>query len=422
MDTLPPNPQAQRQDDEPSSGGHGRWLGSHPALTEIRAWHGELAAIRHALHANPELGFEEHFTSELVARQLTRWGIDEVHRGIGRTGVVGVIRGRDTHSARTVGLRADMDALPMQEENDFAYRSRKAGCMHGCGHDGHTTMLLGAARYLASTRNFDGTVHLIFQPAEEGGGGAQVMIDDGLFERFPCDAVYAMHNWPALPPGTIAVRPGPMMAAADRVTITVEGRGGHGAHPYQTIDPVLVAAHIITAAQSIVSRNVRALDSAVVSLCAIEAGHLGAMSVIPSTARIVGTVRTFAADTQHMIETRLAGLAASVAAAFGAQARVDYERIYPATVNSHAEALFGQQVAGELVGTDKVVTDLEPSMGAEDFSFMLRARPGAYFRLGQGGAEAGRLLHNTRYDFNDEILPLGAALFARLAERSMPIM
>jgi len=399
----------------------GSWLGSHPAVAAIRAWQRELTVIRRELHANPELGFEEHFTSEVVARQLARWGVDEVHRNIGRTGVVGVIRGRDTHSARTVGLRADIDALPMHEDNDFAHRSRKAGCMHGCGHDGHATMLLGAARYLAKARNFDGTVHLIFQPGEEGFGGAQVMIDDGLFERFPCDAVYAMHNWPGLPPGTIAVRPGPMMAAADRITITVEGRGGHGAHPYQTIDPVLVAAHIITAAQSIVSRNVKPLDSAVVSMCAIEAGHLGAMSVMPSTAKIVGTVRTFKPETQDMIEARLSALASSVAAGFGAQARVDYERIYPATINSRAEALFGQQVAEELVGADHVVTDLEPSMGAEDFSFMLRARPGAYFRIGQGGAEAGRLLHNTRYDFNDEILPLGAALFARLAERSMPM-
>ena len=408
----------------PPAGGpeaQGSWLGSHPAVAAIRAWQRELTVIRRELHANPELGFEEHFTSEVIARQLARWGVDEVHRGIGRTGVVGVIRGRDTHSARTVGLRADIDALPMHEDNDFAHRSRKAGCMHGCGHDGHTTMLLGAARYLAKTRDFDGTVHLIFQPGEEGFGGAQVMIDDGLFERFPCDAVYAMHNWPGLPPGTIAVRPGPMMAAADRITITVEGRGGHGAHPYQTIDPVLVAAHIITAAQSIVSRNVKPLDSAVVSLCAIEAGHLGAMSVMPSTAKIVGTVRTFKPETQDMIEARLSALAASVAAGFGAQARLDYERIYPATINSRAEALFGQQVAEELVGADHVVTDLEPSMGAEDFSFMLRVRPGAYFRIGQGGAEAGRLLHNTRYDFNDEILPLGAALFARLAERSMPI-
>jgi amidohydrolase len=398
-----------------------RWLGNHPAVTAIRKWQRELTSIRRELHANPELGFEEHFTSEAVARRLAKWGVDEVHRGIGRTGVVAVIRGRETRSARTIGLRADMDALPMHEENEFAHRSRKAGLMHGCGHDGHTTMLLGAARYLARTRNFDGTVHLIFQPGEEGFAGAQAMIDDGLFERFPCDAVYAMHNWPALPPGTIAVRPGPMMAAADRITITIEGRGGHGAHPYQTIDPVLVAAHIITAAQSIVSRNVRPLDSAVVSLCAIEAGNPGAMSVIPREARLVGTVRTFSPEVQDMIEARLSALVASVATAFGAKARLHYERIYPATINSRDEALFGQSVARELVGDERMIDDLEPSMGAEDFSFMLRVRRGAYFRLGQGGAESGCLLHNTRYDFNDEILPLGAALFSRLAERSMPL-
>ncbi len=399
----------------------GAWLGNHPAVAAIRKWQRELTSIRRELHANPELGFEEHFTSEAVARRLSKWGVDEIHRGIGRTGIVAVIRGRETRSARTIGLRADMDALPMHEENEFAHRSRKSGLMHGCGHDGHTTMLLGAARYLARTRNFDGTVHLIFQPGEEGFAGAQAMIDDGLFERFPCDAVYAMHNWPALPPGTIAVRPGPMMAAADRITITIEGRGGHGAHPYQTIDPVLVAAHIITAAQSIVSRNVRPLDSAVVSLCAIEAGNPGAMSVIPREARLVGTVRTFRPEVQDMIEARLSALVASVAAAFGAQAKLRYERIYPATINSRDEALFGQAVARELVGDDRLIDDLEPSMGAEDFSFMLRVRRGAYFRLGQGGAESGCMLHNTRYDFNDEILPLGAALFSRLAERSMPL-
>ncbi|MGD9943647.1 MAG: M20 aminoacylase family protein [Burkholderiaceae bacterium] len=397
------------------------YLGRHPALTALRRWHGELTAIRHALHANPELGFEEHFTGELIARQLARYGVDEVHRGIGRTGLVAVIRGRETHSARTIGLRADMDALPMQEESELAHRSRKAGCMHGCGHDGHVTMLLGAARYLAAHRDFDGTAHLIFQPGEEGLGGAQAMIDDGLFERFPCDAVYAMHNWPGLPPGKLAVRPGPIMAAADRITISVEGRGGHGAHPYLAIDPVLVAAHIITAAQSIVARNVSPIDSAVVSLCSMQAGNPGAMSVIPREAQLVGTVRTFRVETQDMIEARLRELVGSVAAGFGARAELLYERIYPATINSAREALFGARVAAELVGEENLIRDLEPSMGAEDFSFMLRQRPGAYFRLGQGGAERGMFLHNSRYDFNDQVLPLGAALFVRLVEQAMPI-
>jgi amidohydrolase len=274
---------------------------------------------------------------------------------------------------------------------------------------------------LASTRDFAGTVYCIFQPGEEGYAGAKAMIADGLFTRFPCDAVYAMHNWPGLPVGQFAVRPGPVMAAADRIEIHIEGKGGHGAHAYQTIDPVLVAAHIITAAQSIVSRSVSPIDSAVVSLCAIEAGNLSAMSVIPGKAKLVGTVRTFKAATQDMIETKLRALVESIATAFGAKATLTYERIYPATINTEAEAAFGLAVAQELVGTDNVIPNLDPSMGAEDFSFMLQSKPGAYFRIGQGGAENGCFLHNTRYDFNDAILPLGAALFVRLAERSLPI-
>ena len=396
------------------------YLALHPAVSAIRAFHGELVAIRHELHRHPELGFEEHFTSALVARELARYGVDEIHRGVGRTGVVAVIRGRTDTAGRRIGLRADMDALPMKEENDFPHRSSRPGLMHGCGHDGHTTMLLGAARHLAATRAFDGVAHLVFQPGEEGFGGAQAMVDDGLFERFPCDEIYAMHNWPGLPPGTIAVRPGPVMAAADKVTITVEGRGGHGAHAYLAVDPVVVAAHIITAAQTIVSRNVSPIDSAVVSLCAIEAGNAGAMSVIPREARITGTVRTFRRDTQDLVEANLKRLCESVAQGFGARATVHYERIYPATVNSRDQSLFGQQVAEELVGADHVVRDLDPSMGAEDFAFLLQQRPGAYFRLGQGGGDSGCFLHDSRYDFNDGVLPLGAAPFVRLVERGMP--
>ncbi|RPH46214.1 MAG: amidohydrolase [Burkholderiales bacterium] len=397
------------------------YLAAHPAIAGLRAWQADLTAIRHALHATPELGFEEHVTAELVVRQLERYGVDEIHRGLGKTGVVGVIRGRANGSGRTVGLRADMDALPLAEENGFAHRSTVPGRMHACGHDGHTAMLLGAARWLASTREFDGTVHLIFQPGEEGYAGARAMIQDGLFERFPCDTVYAMHNWPGLEPGTIAVKPGPIMAAADRVTITIEGKGGHGAHAYLAIDPVVVAAHVITAAQTIVSRNVGPLDAAVVSLCSIQAGHPAAMSVIPREAVITGTVRSFRRQTQDMIEQRLTQLAESVAIGFGATARVQYERMYPATVNTRDEAMFGAEVAEELVGAGHVIRDLDPSMGAEDFSFMLEQRPGAYFRIGQGGAESGCFLHNPRYDFNDAILPLGAALFVRLAERSLPL-
>lgn len=395
------------------------YLGAHPAIAAIRAFHPALITLRHELHRNPELGFEEHFTCGLVASELARYGVDEIHRGIGKTGVVAVIRGRtDTRGAR-IGLRADMDALPMHEDNEFEHRSRNKGLMHGCGHDGHTTMLLGAARHLAATRNFDGVAHLIFQPGEEGYAGAKAMIDDGLFERFACDAVYAMHNWPGLPAGTAAVRPGPMMAAADRVKITVEGRGGHGAHAYLAVDPVVVAAHIITAAQSIVSRNVSAIDSAVVSLCSLQAGHPDAMSVIPRECVITGTVRTFRRETQDLVERRLSEMCCSIAQGFGATARVDYERIYPATINSTNEALFAQEVAQDLLGVANVITDLDPSMGSEDFAFMLIERPGAYLRIGQGGADSGCFLHNTRYDFNDAILPLGAALFVRLAERAL---
>ena len=386
----------------------------------LRAEHVALTELRRDLHAHPELGFEEHRTARVVTTELDRLGV-EYHGGVGKTGVVAVIRGQRQDSGRAVGLRADMDALPMHEENDFPHVSRFKGRMHGCGHDGHTTMLLGAARYLASTRLFDGTVYLIFQPGEEGFGGGKAMVEDGLFERFPADEIYALHNWPALPPGTIAVRPGPMMAAADRIEIHIEGRGGHGAHPHIAVDPVLVAGHIITAAQSIVARNVSPIDTAVVSLCAMHAGNLAAMSVIPREARLVGTVRTFRSQTQDAIERRLNELVHSIAAAFGASATLKYERVYPATINTEREAEFAARVADSLIGPENVVRDLEPSMGSEDFSFMLRERPGAYARLGQGGAEGGCFLHNSRYDFNDEVIPLGAGYLAALAEHAMPL-
>jgi hippurate hydrolase len=385
----------------------------------IRSYHDQFTAIRRDLHAHPELGFEEHRTARVVQEKLASLGIEH-HTGIGRTGLVAVIPGRTNASGRAVGLRADMDALPMQEENEFAHKSRYDGRMHGCGHDGHTTMLLAAAKYLHETRRFDGTVFCIFQPGEEGHAGAKAMIADGLFERFPADQVYALHNWPGLPPGQIGITPGPAMAAADRVEIVIDGKGGHGAHPHAAIDPVLVAGHIITAAQSIVSRNVSPIDTAVVSLCAMHAGHPGAMSVIPSHARLVGTVRTFRAATQDMIEKRLTGLVHSIAAAFGARATLRYERVYPATINHHREAMFAADVAASLVGAENVVRNLDPSMGAEDFSFMLEAKPGAFARLGQGGAEGGCFLHNSTYDFNDAVIPLGAGYLAALAEAAMP--
>jgi amidohydrolase len=390
------------------------------AFAHIAQFLPELTSLRRDLHAHPELGFEERYTAGRVKAALEVCGVDEIHAGIGKTGVVGVIRGRANASGRIVGLRADMDALAMTEHNEFAWKSAKSGMMHGCGHDGHTAMLVGAARYLAETREFDGTAILIFQPGEEGFAGAKAMIEDGLFDRFPVEAVYAMHNWPAMRPGTIGTNAGPMMAAADRVTIEVTGRGGHGAHAYMAVDTVVVAAHIITAVQTIVSRNVRPIDSAVISLCAMQAGDVQSMSVIPGKATLVGTVRTFSPVVQDLVERRLTELCSAVALGFGATAVVTYERVYPATINTPPEALFAANVAESLVGADHVVRDMEPSMGAEDFSFMLQAKPGAYLRIGQGG-EGSCMLHNSRYDFNDDILPLGSALHASLIERSMPL-
>ena len=318
----------------------GRPLGSRAMTTpvdHIARWQETFTAVRRDLHQHPELGFEEERTGRVVREALAGLGIEH-HAGIGRTGIVAVVRGARDTSGASIGLRADMDALPMQEENEFAHRSRYEGRMHGCGHDGHTTMLLAAARYLAETRRFDGTAYLIFQPGEEGYAGAKAMIEDGLFERFPAQQVFALHNWPGLPPGKIGLTPGPAMAAADRIEITIDGRGGHGAHPHAAVDPVLVAGHLITAAQSIVSRNVAPIDTAVVSLCAMQAGNPGAMSVIPSHAKLVGTVRTFRPATQDMIERRLHELVGSIAAAFGAKATLKYERVYPATVNHDGPA------------------------------------------------------------------------------------
>ncbi len=391
------------------------------AFAHIARYHPELVALRRDLHAHPELGFEEVYTAARVKEALQACGVDAIADGIGRTGLVATVRGRSTASGRMVGLRADMDALPMTEHNDFAWKSAKTGLMHGCGHDGHTAMLVGAACYLAATRNFDGTAVLIFQPGEEGFAGARVMMEDGLFERFPVQSVYAMHNWPAMKAGTVGLNSGAMMAAADRITIEVTARGGHGAHPYQTVDVVLVAAHITTAVQSIVARNLRPLDSAVISLCAVQAGDLGAFSVLPGKATLVGTVRTFSAAIQNQIEQRLHGLCSAIALGFGATATVHYERIYPATINTEAEAIFAGDVAEALVGANNLVRDLEPSMGAEDFSFMLQSKPGAYLRLGQGSGADSCGLHSSRYDFNDDVLPLGAALHASLAEQAMPL-
>ncbi|AEC18541.1 amidohydrolase/peptidase [Pusillimonas sp. T7-7] len=386
----------------------------------ISLFHDELTALRRDIHAHPELGFTERRTSDLVASSLSALGY-QVHRNIGKTGVVGVLEGRHNTSGRSIGLRADMDALPILEQNDVAHASTCAGVMHACGHDGHTAVLLGAARYLAETRNFDGRVVLIFQPAEEGLGGAQAMLDDGLFDRFHCDAIYGLHNWPGLPAGVIGVNPGPMMAAADHFEIYIEGRGGHGAHPYQTNDPVVIAAQLITALQTVVSRNVPAPDAAVITVAAVNAGSLPAMNIIPRDARMSGTVRTFNPVVQEQIVKRMQELVAGIASAFGAKIELKYHRLFPATVNTPEHADFVVDVATELFGADKVVPNLVPSMGSEDFSFMLQERPGAYFRLGQGGAESGRVLHSPAFDFNDAVIPVGSAMFSRLVERSMPI-
>ena len=388
-------------------------------VERIRAFHAELRAVRHDIHAHPELAFQESRTSNLVAEKLRGWGV-EVHRGLAKTGVVGVIRGRKSGS-RSIGLRADMDCLPMHERNTFAHKSKNEGRMHACGHDGHTTMLLGAARYLAETRNFDGTAYLIFQPAEDGGGGGQVMVKEGLFDRFPASEVYALHNWPGLPPGKMAVRAGAVMAATDEVQITVRGQGGHGAMPHLAVDPVVAAAHIITALQTVASRTVSPLDSVVVSICSMATSQVGVFNVIPDEVKLVGTVRSFEAATRDLAERRVKEIATKTAEALGCTAEVTYERGYPATVNSPREAQFAAQVGQRVFGADNVITQHEPTMGGEDFSYMLHARPGAYIFLGQGGAAGGCLLHNPNYDFNDEVIPLGAGYLAALVEEALPL-
>jgi amidohydrolase len=389
-------------------------------VERIRAYHAELRAVRRDIHAHPELAFQESRTSTLVAEKLGAWGI-EVHRGLAKTGVVAVIKGKRSESGRAIGLRADMDCLPMHEGNTFAHKSQNEGRMHACGHDGHTTMLLGAARYLSETRNFDGTAYLIFQPAEEGGGGGQVMVKEGLFERFPASEVYALHNWPGLAPGKMAVRPGPVMAATDEVQITVRGRGGHGAMPHLAVDPVVAAAHVITALQTIASRTVNPIDAVVVSICSMATSQVGVFNVIPDHVKLVGTVRSFQPATRELAERRVREIATKTAEALGAAAEVTYERGYPATVNSAREAQFAARVGQQLFGQENVMTEHEPTMGGEDFSYMLQVRPGAYVFFGQGGAPGSCLLHNPNYDFNDEIIPLGAGYLAALVEEALPL-
>jgi len=381
-------------------------------IDAIRRHQAELTAFRRDLHSHPELGMAEFRTAEKVATALEALGI-EVHRGVGGTGVVGVLRNGSGN--RAIGLRADMDALPMEELNDVPYRSTVKGAMHACGHDGHTTMLLGAAKYLAETRNFDGIVHFIFQPGEEGCGGALAMLEDGLFERFPCDAIYGMHNRPGMPLGEYAINSGPTAAGGAFFDITITGKGSHGARPEVSIDPVLAACHVTTALQSIVSRNLSPRDPAVVSVTKVVGGD--AYNVIPETAVISGTARFFAREVSVQIEEGLKRVAEGVAAGFGASASLDYRLIFAPTINDAEQTEAYAAAASELVGDTKVARDKPPGMGSEDFSFMMERVPGAYIYLGNGD---GAMPHNPRYQFNDEAIPYGAALYARVVEKGLP--
>ncbi|MGE0749212.1 MAG: M20 aminoacylase family protein [Variibacter sp.] len=386
-----------------------------PIVNRVAAMQDEITEWRRDLHAHPELLFDVHRTAGVVAEKLKAFGCDEVVPGIGKTGVVGVIRGRKSASNKVIGLRADMDALPIEEQTGVPYRSKTPGVMHACGHDGHTAMLLGAAKYLAETRNFDGTALVIFQPAEEGGGGGREMVKDGMMERFGVSEVYGMHNSPDLPIGEFAIRRGPVMAAADKLRIDIEGKGTHAAKPHLGIDTVLVGAQIVNQLQSIVSRNLDPLHSGVVSICTFKAGDTD--NVIPQTAMMLGTVRTLLPEVQDLIERRVSEIVEGVAKLHGASAKVTYVRNYPITINHDAQTDFATSVAREVAGENRVDTDLAPMMGAEDFSFMLNARPGAFIFVGNGKS-AG--LHHPAYNFNDEAIPVGTSYWVRLVETAMP--
>jgi amidohydrolase len=383
-----------------------------PIIPEIEGSLDELTQIRRDIHAHPELGFEEERTADIVAAKLNEYGC-EVHRGLATTGVVGTIR--KGNSLRAIGLRADMDCLPMQELNQFAHRSTHDGKMHACGHDGHTTMLLGAAKYLAATRNFDGTVHFIFQPGEEGYGGGRVMVQQGLFDKFPCDAVFAMHNKPDIPVGAMATTLGALLAASDRFDIKVKGHGTHAAHPQSGNDPFIIGAQIVLALQTIPARNIDPIDSAVISVGFMRGGS--AYNVIPDEVHIGGTVRSFRPEVQDLLERRMGEVARGIAVAHGATVEFDYRRGYPPTINHADEANFAADVAAEICGAEQVDRAVAPSLGGEDFSYMLQGRPGAMLWLGNGPGEGGCFLHNSRYDFNDSALPYGVSFFCRLAER-----
>jgi amidohydrolase len=386
-----------------------------PIVNRVADLHADITEWRRDLHMHPELQYDVHRTAGSVAEKLKAFGCDEVVTGLGRTGVVGVIRGKKGGSGKTIGLRADMDALPIEEANNLPYKSTVPGKMHACGHDGHTAMLLGAARYLTETRNFSGTAVVIFQPAEEGGGGGKAMVDDGLMDRFGIEEVFGMHNYPGMPVGAFGIRPGPMMAAADALTIDIEGVGAHAARPHLGVDTVLVGAQIINALQSVVSRNVDPLKSAVVSICMFRAGNTD--NVIPQTVQLRGTARSLAPEVRDLLEKRLPVVVENTAAAYGAKAKLIYTRGYPVLVNHEKQTELAASVAGQIAGQDKVDTGLPPMMGAEDFSFMLNARPGAFIWIGNG-ASAG--LHHPSYNFNDETIPFGTSYWVKLVETALP--
>jgi hippurate hydrolase len=386
-------------------------MNAGPVLPGIAAIQDEMIALRHSLHAHPELGFEEFATSERVAQCLTQWGF-EVSTGVGKTGVVATLKNGE---GRSIGLRADMDALPIQETTGLPYASRIDGVMHACGHDGHTATLLAAGHYLAQTRAFNGTVQLIFQPAEEGLGGARKMLEEGLLERFPCDAIFAMHNVPGYPVGHLGFYSGPFMASADTVTIKVIGHGGHGAVPHKAVDPVVVCASIVIALQSIVSRNVNPQDVAIITVGSIHAGS--ASNVIPAFAEMSLSVRALTPEVRRLLELRITELVQGQAASFGAQAHIDYQHCHPVLINDPEQTAFARQVAQEWLGEGRLIEDLRPFTASEDFAFILEKCPGSYLVIGNGQGDSGCLLHNPGYDFNDACLPIGASYWVKLVEQ-----
>jgi len=387
-----------------------------PVINRIADFHADMTEWRHDLHRHPELALQEHRTSQVVQDKLRSFGVDEIHTGLATTGVVGVIRGREPGPA--IGFRADMDALPILEETGAAYASETPGVMHACGHDGHTTMLLGAARYLAETRNFAGTIYVIFQPAEERHGGAGIMVREGLFERFPMQQVFGMHNWPSAPEGVFLWRDGPVMAAVATIEITVTGTGAHGAMPHAGVDPILVSAAIIQAFQSIIARNVDPTEGGVVTIGAINGGHIH--NVIPETVSMMGTARWFAPSVGDILESKVKSLATSIADGFGAKAEVAFERVYPATVNDPEAMAMARRAAEAVQGEARVQHMARPTMGGEDFSFMLNEKQGAYMMLGGGRGAHDANVHHPKYDFNDALLPVGASWFCTLAEQLLP--